>query len=141
MGLHRDAWNAIGFAPQRWIGDLGISAPPRVWHSPRAITPFKLGGFRANQKEPAALSLEADVPANHAVLLSYRASKFGRFELVGASANGVAVEPRYVEATSFLYTSPTNATETVHWQFDVRADPDYVDLLSFGSASQPQSSE
>ena len=137
MGLHRDAWRVVGFSPQRWIGELGISPPVQVVHSRVALAPVLpvMANFpRDLPRETVRFTLQAEAPADAALLLGHRANRYGGFEVIGARAGGSAVEPRYSDPTTVIFRAPEGSSGTLHWEIELQAHPDYVDLLTFRSS-------
>jgi hypothetical protein len=136
VGLHEDAWRALGMRPERWIGALGLSEPAAIWHSPvafDAVIPRPTNLPRQLDRNVRRTTISGDAPADVAVLVSHRAHRYAPFEVVGARANGTPAAPVWVDETAAIFRAPASETGTVHWDIDVRAAPDYVDVLTFAS--------
>ena len=136
VGLHESAWAALGMKPQRWIGALGITEPAAVWQSPVAFEPIvpRLSNFpRRLDTSVHRVTIGGDAPAEDAVLVSHRANRYTSFDVLDARANGKAIAPSYVDATTAVFRAGAGETGTVRWDIDMRAAPDYVDVLTFAS--------
>jgi hypothetical protein len=135
MGLHRDAWLAIGMAPEDWLGSLGISQPREIWHSPVPLTPVvpTFSNFpRSLSHIAGTFTVEGNVASPLAVLISHRAHRYLPFKVIRARVDGRDVAAHYSDLTSAIFIAPnTTSDEAVHWQFDIEGNEAYVDLLTF----------
>jgi hypothetical protein len=134
FGLTRAAWEELGLHPERWLGNLGTGAPYAVWHSPVALTPVvpTFANFpRTLAGEVEEFTLEFAAPADVAVLASHRAHRLLPFEVIRVRADGRAVPPGYSDLTAAVFLPPSPAAVSVRWQLEVRANPNYVDVLGF----------
>jgi hypothetical protein len=133
VGLHRDAWAALDARPPRWLSTLGIAPVAAVWHSPVPLGPVlpTLSNF-PRQLDAGGVrdfTVEGEAPPGHAVLVSHRASRYLPFDVIAARADGRPVQPVYRDMTSALFAPGAGPGDTVRWQLEVRAHPDYVDVL------------
>ena len=48
-------------------------------------------------------------------------------------ADGKDIAPLYLDVTTAIFRATAARGGTVHWDIDVRAAPDYVDVLTFAS--------
>lgn len=133
MGLQREAWLRLRMQPSHWIGDMGVTQPRAVWHSPLALSPVvpRFNALpRQLQGEAGAFEVEGRASSAAAVLVSHRAYRYRPFSVTRALANGREVRPAYVDLTSAVFLPPPGADE-VHWRIKVQAVSDYVDVLAF----------
>ena len=122
--------------PERWIGPLGISTPTAVWQSPVALEPVvpRFSTFPRRLDTTAhRFTISGDAPADPAVLVSHRANRYASFDVVAARADGKDIAPLYLDVTTAIFRATAARGGTVHWDIDVRAAPDYVDVLTFAS--------
>lgn len=134
FGLTRTAWTELGLRPERWLGAMGIGAPHAVWHSPLALTPVvpTFANFpRTLSGAVEEFTLQFDAPADVAVLVSHRAHRLLPFEVTRVRVDGRAVPPGYADLTAAVFLPPSPAAARVRWQLEVRANPNYVDVLGF----------
>jgi hypothetical protein len=139
LGLHKSAWTRIGMQPAERIGALGIANVSAIWHSPVPLKPLlpRLTTFpRLLKIDPKRKTIAGDAPPDQAVLVSQRAHRYGPFAVKGARVDGAPVEPAYSDVTAVVFVVPPalRANASVHWEIDVDATSDYIDVLTFGSA-------
>ena len=136
MGLQASAWRELGLAPEQWLGSLGIARPAAIWHSPQPFEPVvpTFHNF-PRQLAPAGGSfvVEGDADAQQAVLISNRAVRYLPFAVLRATANGREVLPRYEDVLSAAYIAPEHTGATIHWRFEIAANPYFVDVVVFGA--------
>jgi len=137
MGLQVEAWRRLNLRPERWVGDMGLARPGALWHSPRPLTPV-IPRFNALPRqlagEPGAFVVEGRAAAAAAVLVSHRAYRYHPFSVTRARANGRDVAAVYADLTSSVFLPPGGDAE-VDWQIEIVAVSDYVDVLSFDTAT------
>jgi hypothetical protein len=136
VGLHESAWSALGMQPEQRIGVLGFSAPAAIWHSPvpfAPVVPRFSNRPRQLDSNVRRTTISGDAPADQAVLVAHRANRYASFEVAGARANGKDAAPAWTDVTTAVFRAPAGQTGTVHWDIDIRAVPDYVDVLTFAS--------
>ncbi len=135
MGLHRDAWLAIGMSPETWLGSLGIRRPHEIWHSPVPLVPVvpTFSNFpRSLSHVDGIFTVEGKAAPQLAVLISHRAHRYLSFKVIRARADGRDIAARYSDLTSAIFVAPANDSgQVVHWQFDIEASEAYVDVLTF----------
>lgn len=139
LGLHESAWEAIHFKPSESIGVMGVTQPIAVWRSPSPLAPVVplLTNYpRTLTVGIRTFTVSGDAPANQAVLVSHRATRYQSFEVVAARMNGAAIAPAYSDGTAVVFTTPDDArgSSPVHWDIDIKATPDYVDVVTFASS-------
>jgi hypothetical protein len=56
--------------------------------------------------------------------------------VVDARVNEEAVEPAYVDGTAVVFVAPPllGNEKVLHWKINIKAAPEYVDVLTFASA-------
>jgi hypothetical protein len=136
LGLHVSVWREIGMLPARWIGQLGVTEPIAIWHSPVPLKPVfpRLTTFpRTFKIDVRKMTISGDAPPNQAILVSQRAHRYAPFEVIGARANGEEIKPVYVDSTAVIFLAPPQLGHDVHWDIDVQAAVDYIDVLTFKS--------
>ena len=81
-------------------------------------------------------TVSGDAPADQAVLVSHRAARYKSFDVVGARMNGEAIAPSYSDGTVVAFVAPERRGDgtSVHWDIDIKATPEYVDVVTFRSA-------
>jgi hypothetical protein len=141
MGLHRTAWQALGMTPESWRGAIGISRPDAVWHSPVPLYPVvpTFSNFpRPLSREVQTFTVRGRAFAAQAVLVSHRAHRYTGFEVLRARADGQEVLPRHSDITAVMFRAPDPRTATsVDWEIEIRANPEYVDVVVFGGGGVP----
>jgi hypothetical protein len=145
FGLQEDVWRKIGLRPKEQIGVLGIAAPVAVWHSPRALTPVLplLNNYpRELHDKTSRFTVEGDAAPDEAVAIAHRAMRYGAFTVLMAKVDGESVAPRHEDLVSRVFLAPASlgSRGKVHWQFEIEAMPDYVDVLTFRGAGVESSS-
>ena len=138
LGLHESAWAQLGMTPARWIGVLGVSKPAAVWYSSNPLAPVvpRLTNFpRTVRVDTRRFTVSGDAPADHAVLVSSRAHRYAPFDVIGARVDGQDVQPGYRDVTAVVFLAPQALRErkAVHWDIDIEATAEYVDVLTFAS--------
>ena len=142
FGLHESVWPSIGMTPATRIGALGIGTPAAIWHSPVPLKP----AFPLLDSMPRNLyahvgrfTVSGDAPPDQAVLVSHRAHRYVSFQVPGARVEGHKVEPAYTDSTAVVFRAPVEyaGNATVHWDIDIEAAADYVDVLTFASGAAP----
>gem|GEM_PF-1256314 len=136
LGLHESAWSALGMKPALWIGVLGITEPAAIWQSGTAFAPVvpRLSNFpRKVDTTSRRVTISGDAPAAQAVLVSHRANRYVPFEVVRGRADGRDIAAAYSDSTTTIFRAPVGAADTVHWEIEVQAMPDYVDVLTFAT--------
>lgn len=134
LGLHRDVWTALAATPPRWLATLGVVPVDTVWHSPVPLAPVvpTLANFpRTFAGEARRFEVQGDAAPGQAVVVSHRATRYLPFDVLHARANGRDMQPVYRDITSVVFAPPPGASGTVHWQIEIMAHPDYVDVLPF----------
>ena len=138
LGLHESVWSAIGFKPSRSIGVMGIATPIAVWHSPnplRPVLPPAMNFPHAIDAVTQTFVVSGDAPSDQAVLVSHRAPRYRSFEVVDARMNGEIISPSYVDGTAVVFVVPARFRRMVlHWEINIKATPEYVDVVTFASA-------
>jgi hypothetical protein len=141
FGLTRVAWQEIGMQPERWLGSMGVGVPQTIWHSPTPLVPVAptFSNFpRTLAGEEQAFSVEVSAASDVALLVSHRAHRYLTFEVTRASANGREVPARYADLTAAVFMAPPDpAGAMVHWQLEIKANRNYVDVLGFRSTPAP----
>lgn len=140
FGLHESVWPLIGMAPTTRIGALGIGTPAAIWHSPVPLKPVfpRLESMPRNLYANVGRStISGDAPPDQAVLVSHRAHRYLSFRVLGARIDGQKVEPAYTDSTAVVFRAPVEyaANASVHWDIDIEAAMDYVDVLTFASGA------
>jgi hypothetical protein len=140
LGLHESAWSRLGMAPETRIGVLGISTPIAIWQSPAPFAPVlpRLTNWpRTLATDVHRATVSGDAPPDQAVLVSHRAHRYLPFQVIGARIDGHTVDPVYTDVTAVVFRAPAAyaGNPTVHWDVDIEAAMDYVDVLTFASAA------
>jgi hypothetical protein len=139
LGLHESVWTAIDFKPSQSIGVMGIATPIAVWHSTtplRPVVPLLANFPRVLAGTTQIFTVSGDALSDQAVLVSHRAASYRSFDVVGARMNGEAIVPSYSDGTAVVFVAPNGQRDgkPVHWDIDIVATPEYVDVLTFASA-------
>jgi hypothetical protein len=133
LGLDRSVWQALGAAPQYWIGALGVTGRFDVAQStsPLApVVPALTNWPRVLSGDARRIVLHADASHGAAVVLSHRAHRYLPFRLVAAKADDRAIEPAYSDVSTIAFRAPASDADATHWTFELDANPDYVDVLT-----------
>jgi hypothetical protein len=139
IGLHESVWPAIGFTPLQTIGVMGIATPIAVWHSTtplKPVVPLLTNFPRVLVGTMQTFTVSGDAPSDQAVLVSSRAARYRSFDVVGARMNGETIAPSYSDGTAVVFLAPEHRRdgESIHWDIDITATPEYVDVVTFRSA-------
>jgi hypothetical protein len=138
IGLHESVWTAIDFKPSQSIGVMGITTPIAVWHSTTPLNPVVplLANFpRVLDGTAQIFAVSGDAPSDQAVLVSHRAASYRPFDVIRARMNGTAITPSYRDGTVVVFLAPKPGRDSapVHWDIDIAATPEYVDVVTFAS--------
>jgi hypothetical protein len=137
LGLHESAWEQLHMTPQQRLGVFGLTAPEAVWHSPVALAPVipRLTNWpRKLQLATEHFVVSGTALSDAAVLVSHRAHRYATFKVVAARADGNEIVPAYADETAVVFRVPDGEKRTIHWEIDIDAMSDYVDVLTFESA-------
>lgn len=137
FGLRDLAWQRLGMKPARWIGVLGLGTPTAVWHSTvplRPETPHLSTLPHRISAVAKRFRIDGEAAPDQAVLVAHRTNRYVPFSIIGATANGIEIEPVYEDAMTAAYRLPAGfAADEVHWRFEIEGAADYVDALTFAS--------
>ena len=140
VGLDKDAWAALEMKPERWLSRIGLATPAAVWHSPQSfvpVAPYMTNWPRHLRTEVKEFTVSGDAPNRQAVLVAQRAHRYNSFEVVAAKADGELVSPKYSDTTTAVYRATDPRPERiVHWEFSIRAVPEYVDVLAIDNNNE-----
>ena len=129
------AWDSVGRTPERWIGDIGIVVPQRIWHSTLALRPVEpiLGNFiRTVPTGPSTFQVAGTSTPGSDILVANRAIKYVPLDVLEARADAGPMREVYSDFHSRVFRIDGAAgNDPIHWTIELRSNPDFIDVLTF----------
>jgi 4-amino-4-deoxy-L-arabinose transferase-like glycosyltransferase len=134
-GLTRGLLEALGRAPEQWIGSMGIGNPVVVAHPARgrpADAEFHYFDLVHDRAAYAPLRLRFETPPA-AVVAVYNLKPFdGRLDIESAAAAGAPATLALETFDARFYVAPAAPSANVAWAIDLATDvPQWIDVFAF----------
>lgn len=137
LGLHTQAWEILAMKPARRLDTLGLAVPTAVWQSTTPLhwdLPLYLNRPHRLVGTSRRFVVDGDTSGDQAVLVTHRAHRYLEYKLISVSVDGWDVSPAYEDITTVIFRSPWRQKKSVHWHIEAEGNPNYVDVLTFGSS-------